>query len=358
MKRNMKKWLEEWQAAPVKKAFPILSFPAVQLMGISVKDLIGHGDVQAEGMKLVAQQTDAAASVSLMDLSVEAECFGAKIRFSEDEVPTVIQSVVSTKEEAETLTVPPVGSGRTGIYLDAIRQASEEITDRPVFAGVIGPYSLAGRLMDVTEIMILCYEEPDMVHTVLRKATRFLIDYCKAYKERGADGVILAEPLAGVLSPALEEEFSEPYTREIVESVQDDSFIVIYHNCGSGTMLMTDSIAATGAAAFHFGNAADMEEMLRKMPKDKLVMGNIDPAGQFRNGTPESIRKETLALMERCCKYDNFVISSGCDIPPMSKWENIHAFFGAVKDFYEMNEEMNKEMNEEMNEKMQDKVRK
>lgn len=334
----MKKWLEEWQAAPVKKAFPILSFPAVQLMGISVKDLIGHGDVQAEGMKLVAQQTDGAASVSLMDLSVEAECFGAKIRFSENEVPTVIQSVVSTKEEAETLTVPPVGSGRTGIYLDAIRQASEEITDRPVFAGVIGPYSLAGRLMDVTEIMILCYEEPDMVHTVLRKATRFLIDYCKAYKERGADGVILAEPLAGVLSPALEEEFSEPYTREIVESVQDDSFIVIYHNCGSGTMLMTDSIAATGAAAFHFGNAADMEEMLRKMPKDKLVMGNIDPAGQFRNGTPESIRKETLALMERCCKYDNFVISSGCDIPPMSKWENIHAFFGAVKDFYEMNE--------------------
>lgn len=358
MKRNMKKWLEEWQAAPVKKAFPILSFPAVQLMGISVKDLIGHGDVQAEGMKLVAQQTDAAASVSLMDLSVEAECFGAKIRFSEDEVPTVIQSVVSTKEEAETLTVPPVGSGRTGIYLDAIRQASEEITDRPVFAGVIGPYSLAGRLMDVTEIMILCYEEPDMVHTVLRKATRFLIDYCKAYKKRGADGVILAEPLAGVLSPALEEEFSEPYTREIVESVQDDSFIVIYHNCGSGTMLMTDSIAATGAAAFHFGNAADMEEMLRKMPKDKLVMGNIDPAGQFRNGTPESIRKETLALMERCCKYDNFVISSGCDIPPMSKWENIHAFFGAVKDFYEMNEEMNEEMNKEMNEKMQDKVRK
>lgn len=358
MKRNMKKWLEEWQAAPVKKAFPILSFPAVQLMGISVKDLIGHGDVQAEGMKLVAQQTDAAASVSLMDLSVEAECFGAKIRFSEDEVPTVIQSVVSTKEEAETLTVPPVGSGRTGIYLDAIRQASEEITDRPVFAGVIGPYSLAGRLMDVTEIMILCYEEPDMVHTVLRKATRFLIDYCKAYKKRGADGVILAEPLAGVLSPALEEEFSEPYTREIVESVQDDFFIVIYHNCGSGTMLMTDSIAATGAAAFHFGNAADMEEMLRKMPKDKLVMGNIDPAGQFRNGTPESIRKETLALMERCCKYDNFVISSGCDIPPMSKWENIHAFFGAVKDFYEMNEEMNEEMNKEMNEKMQDKVRK
>ena len=334
MKREMKKWLEEWRTAPVKKAFPILSFPAIQIMGISVRDLINDAHAQAKGMKLVAERTDSAASVSLMDLSVEAECFGAKIRVSDDEVPTVIESVVSSKEEAEALIVPPVGSGRTGIYIDAIRQAAAEITDRPVFAGVIGPYSLAGRLMDVTEIMILCYEEPDMVHTVLKKATRFLIDYCKAYKECGANGIVIAEPLAGVLSPALEEEFSEPYVREIVEMVQDDSFIVIYHNCGNSTMLMTDSIAATGAAAFLFGNAVNMEEILQKMPRDKLVMGNIDPAGQFKNGTPESIRQETAALMERCCKYDNFVISSGCDIPPLSKWENIDAFFGAVNEFY------------------------
>lgn len=98
--------------------------------------------------------------------------------------------------------------------------------------------------------------------------------------------------------------------------------------------MMASSIASTGAAAFHFGNAVDMEEMLEKMPKDRLVMGNIDPAEQFRNGTPESIREETLALMERCCKYDNFVISSGCDIPPMSKWENIDAFFDAAAEFY------------------------
>ncbi|MFR2794549.1 MAG: uroporphyrinogen decarboxylase family protein [Eisenbergiella sp.] len=334
MKRDMKQWLEEWKASPVKKAFPVLSFPAVQLMGISVKELISDAAAQARGMKLVAEHTDSAASVSLMDLSVEAECFGAEIRVSEDEVPTVVGSVVSTEEEAEALEIPPIGSGRTGIYIDAIRQVVKEITDRPVFAGVIGPYSLAGRLMDVTEIMILCYEEPDMVHAVLKKVTRFLTDYCLAYKEAGANGVIMAEPLAGILSPALEEEFSEPYVRELVEAVQDDSFAVIYHNCGGGVSMMASSIASTGAAAFHFGNAVDMEEMLEKMPKDRLVMGNIDPAGQFRNGTPESIREETLALMERCCKYDNFVISSGCDIPPMSKWENIDAFFDAAAEFY------------------------
>ena len=78
-----------------------------------------------------------------------------------------------------------------------------------------------------------------------------------------------------------------------------------------------------------------MEEMLRKMPSDVVVMGNVDPVAQFAAGTPESIYAETTALLARCSKYPNFVPSSGCDIPPHAKWENIDAFFAAVRDFYE-----------------------
>lgn len=71
-----------------------------------------------------------------------------------------------------------MGAGRTGLYVEAIEKAVGMIQDRPVFAGVIGPFSLAGRLMDVTEAMIYCYEEPDMVHVLLEKATAFITDYC------------------------------------------------------------------------------------------------------------------------------------------------------------------------------------
>ncbi len=334
MKRDMKAWLEELKAAPAKKAMPVLSFPAIQLMGVSVKELISDSDLQAKGMALVAQRVDSAASVSLMDLSVEAECFGAQIRVSDEEVPTVVGQVVSTEEEAEALAIPEVGACRTGLYLDAIKKAAGLITDRPVFAGVIGPFSLAARLLDVTEVMIDCYEEPDMVHIVLDKVTQFLCAYCQAYKEAGANGVVLAEPVAGLLSPALAEEFSGPYVKRIVDAVQDDSFLVIYHNCGGSTIQQIDSILATGSAAYHFGNAIDMAEMMTHIPAGTVAMGNVDPAGEFRNGTPDSIRAATLAVMDACCKYPNFVISSGCDIPPLSRWENIDAFFAAVREYY------------------------
>ena len=53
---------------------------------------------------------DSAASVSMMDLSVEAEAFGCTIRFSDDEVPTVTGQLISTREEAEALGVPAVGT--------------------------------------------------------------------------------------------------------------------------------------------------------------------------------------------------------------------------------------------------------
>ena len=334
MSRNMKQWVADQISAPKKKALPVLSFPSIQMRGVTVRELISSSDLQAQGMKLIADRVDAAAAVSLMDLSLEAEAFGSTIRISDDEVPTVVRSIVSEEEEAEALQIPEIGAGRTGLYIEAIEKAAKLITDRPVLAGTIGPFSLAGRLLDVSEAMILCYEEPDMVHMVMEKTTQFLIDYINAYKAAGADGVVMAEPLTGLLSPSLEEEFSTPYVKQIVDAVQTDEFAVIYHNCGNNVVHMAESIATIGAMGYHFGNAINMADILPLLPGDALVMGNVDPARQLRNGTPESVREETLAIMEACCKYPNFVISSGCDIPPMSPWENIEAFFSAVSEFY------------------------
>lgn len=334
MAQNMREWVEKMIAEQVKKPLPVLSFPCVQLQNVSVRDLVQNSALQAAGMKVVADRVDSAATVSMMDLSVEAEAFGAQIIFSDDEVPTVVGAIVSEEEEADALEVPQVGAGRTGLYVDAVAQAVKLITDRPVFAGVLGPFSLAGRLMGVTDAMFYCYDEPDMVHTVLDKVSTFTIAYCNAYKAAGANGVMIAEPLGGLLSPAMAEEFSHAYVKRIVEAVQTDEFAVIYHNCGDNVALMKDGIYGIGAMGYHFGDAVRMTDMLVGAPADVLVMGNVSPAQQFRGGTPESIREETLKIMAQCCGNANFVISSGCDIPPQSSWENIDSFFAAAAEYY------------------------
>lgn len=331
MNWNMKRWAAELMAEPVKKPMPLLSFPCVQLMNVTVRQLVADAALQAEGMKRVADRVDSSAAVSLMDLSVEAEAFGASIRISEDEVPTVVGALVTDEEEAKALNIPAVGTGRTGLCVEAIRQAARMITDRPVLAGIIGPYSLASRLMDVNEAMILCYDEPELVHAVMEKTTVFLIEYCQAFRQAGADGVVMAEPLTGILSPALAREFSHPYVKKIIDAVQTDDFCVIYHNCGNNVPLMIQDIYTLGALGCHFGDAIDMGAVLPQAPGDVLVMGNISPAEQFRGGTPDSIAAVTRELLASCGGYPNFVISSGCDVPPLSPWENIDSFFAAAR---------------------------
>ena len=332
MKRDMNVWIGEMIAQDKKKGMPILSFPGAQLLGVTVEELVKDGHLQASCMESIAKKYDMGMAVSLMDLSVEAEAFGSPVHFAEDEVPTINEAIVRDEEEAEALKVPSVGDTRTGECVKGICEVCERITDRPVFAGIIGPYSLAGRLLDMTEIMILD-EEPEMVETVLEKVTEFLIEYAKAFKEAGANGVVMAEPAAGLLSPALMEEFSNPYVKKIREAVEDDSFVVMYHNCGNIEPLL-EQIKEVDAKAYSFGNAIDIEKALEVIPQDRLVIGNIDPAGVLRNGTPELVREETRKLLERCSKYPNFVIASGCDIPPMTPFENMDVFFETIEEFY------------------------
>ena len=294
---DMKKWIQDMIRADVKKPLPVLSFPGIQITGNTVEEIVGNGTLQADCMEAVAKKFDMAAVLSLMDLSVEAEAFGSPVRYSAEEVPTVTAPIIHDEDEAEALRVPEVGEGRTGECLKGIREIADRVKDRPILAGMIGPYSLAGRLLDMTEIMILCYEDPELVETVLEKVTQFLCAYAKAFKEAGADGIVLAEPAAGLLGPGLFRDFSVPYVKQICETAQAEGLMLLYHNCGTVEPLLAD-IAGIPAAGYSFGNAVDMETVLKAMPEDRIVIGNIDPVGVLRNGTPDGIRRETKSLME------------------------------------------------------------
>lgn len=328
---NMNEWLKN--APQGKKALPVLSFPGVQLTQKSVSDMVHSARNQADCMKAIAERYDMLASVSLMDLSVEAEAFGSPVRYDDHEVPTVTGAIANNLEEINALKVPKVGDGRTGECVKAIAYAKQEITDRPVIAGMIGPFSLAGRLMDMTEIMIKCFTDPEEVTLVLEKATDFLLEYAKALKAAGADGVVIAEPAAGLLTPEFIGEFSSPYVKRIIQALEDENFLVIYHNCGN-TIPLINEVLQTGAKCFSFGNAIDMSEMMKLIPENLVAIGNVDPSSIFRNGSVEDVKTATKTILEKCSKYPNYIISSGCDIPPMTPLENIDAFFATVREFY------------------------
>lgn len=327
---NMKYWLSEQMKTPRKKAMPLLSYPSIQLMFINIEELSYDPHFQALGMRLFADRYDMPIASGYMDLSIEAEAFGANCVHKPDEIPTITGKLITTQEEAEALQVPEIGAGRTGIAIDGIKNAKMLIGDRPVFANCCGPFSLAGRLMDVNEILLETIEDPDLVHVVLEKSTEFILKYIKAYKAVGADGVIMAEPLAGLLSPSLMQEFSSDYVKRISDEVQDNEFMIMYHNCAGGMERKIDETISTGCKMYHYGDNTNMMEILDKMPDDVMILGNISPSAVFKADSSNKMALSTANLLIRCMLNNNFMISSGCDIPADTPIENIDKFFEVV----------------------------
>lgn len=331
MKTNMKQWAADLMNGGRVAAIPIMTHPGIDMTGCRVIDAVSEGEAHYKCIKALADAYPTAAATVIMDLTVEAEAFGAEIAFESDAVPAVMGHLLSTPHDINELRVPSLHQGRVPAYLKANLLAARNITGKPVLGGCIGPFSLAGRLYDMSAIMMLIYENPDAAHQLLDKCTRFILKYCDALKQTGVNGVVMAEPAAGLLSNDDCHAFSSVYVKRIVDALQDDWFTVVLHNCGN-TGHCTRAMVATGAAAYHFGNKCDMLQVARDVPATALVMGNLDPVALFKDATPQQMEQATLQLMERMKHYPNFVISSGCDTPPHSPLQNIDAFFHAVEE--------------------------
>ncbi len=331
---NVKNWITGIISQPKRIAIPIMTHPGIEMIGKRVIDAVQDGEIHARAIKVLNDTYPAAATTVIMDLTVEAEAFGARIEFPENDMPHILGRLVSDAEDIEKLVVPDLSTGRIPEYLKANRLSVEAIRDKPVFGGMIGPFSLAGRLYDMSEIMIACYMEPDAIAMLLEKCTAFLLQYCMELKRTGCAGVVIAEPAAGLLSNEDCMTFSSKYLKEIITAVQDDQFLVTLHNCGN-TGHCTDAMLYTEAGAYHFGNAIDMVGALKACPADVLVMGNIDPVGVMKMMAPDEVRRQVGDLLERTKNFKNYVLSTGCDIPPHVSLDNIKAFYEALNRFNE-----------------------
>ncbi|HTR98406.1 MAG TPA: uroporphyrinogen decarboxylase family protein [Bacteroidota bacterium] len=305
------------------------TFPGAVLEGKTVRALVTDARAQAETQIAFHNRFRTAVLMTCMDLSVEAEAFGAHVVFSDIEVPTVTGRLVTDEAGVAALGIPAVGTARTAVYLEAARLLAATGTGAPVMAGMIGPFSLAGRLFGVGEALQATAEQPELVEELVAKTTEFLIAYSQAFRDAGAQGVIIAEPSAGLLSPRGLAKFSSPYVKKIIQAVESPGFEVVLHNCAAKALHL-DAVSSSGAHIVHFGAPMDIPQALAKLPATTIVCGNIDPASVFVHGTAETVAAKARELLAAAEGHRNFVISSGCDVPAATPVENLEAFFKAT----------------------------
>lgn len=311
-------------------AMPILTYPGALLINATVRDIVTDPVKQTSAQFALHERLKTDVFLAAMDLSAEVEAFGGEVVISDWEIPTVAHSVVPEGVKVRELVVPTAGAARTGVYLEAVRLFRQAAKEAVILGGMIGPFSLATRLYGVSEALELTTGNAELVNVLLEKSTAFLIAYAAAFKAAGADGVIMAEPTAGLLSPRALRNFSSGWVRQIVDNVDDLSFTLIHHSC-SAKLAHLDAVLESGAKVFHFGAPMDISAALNRVPPNTIICGNLDPTNVFYRGTPVEVENQVNRLLAATASYRNFVLSSGCDIPPRTPIENIEAFFRAIR---------------------------
>jgi len=200
--------------------------------------------------------------------------------------------------------------------------------DKLVGSGFFGPFTCACIYMGINESKNILNNNSKYAHEIINSMTDFMIDYTKIIKDLGSNILWIAEPMAYLLPKEKFDEFSGNYIKNIFESTDMFGFL---HICGNTTNIIHNMIN-TKAQCISLDQNVDLINIINKVPKDIVIMGNIDPLFVL-NSNYEEIYNKALELNISLKNIDNYIFSTGCILPNQTPNINIKALFDAG-DYY------------------------
>ncbi|MBU7008013.1 MtaA/CmuA family methyltransferase [Phosphitispora fastidiosa] len=267
------------------------------------------------------------------DLCLEAEAIGCVMNPYEEVdqllYPTIKEKVCHSEEEMTTFPIPAdvEKRGRVPMVCEAIKLLKADIgNDVAIGTYVLGPFTLAGQLMDLNDLFKLAFKKPKMVNEMLDRVSDVTIKIAKELVAAGADYINVREMGAttDVLSPKVFRNVIQPHLIKVREALKDVPLTI--HICG-GTNKIMDILHECKFNAISVETKNDLAASREVIGYEPLIFGNIDAFNVLVNGSPEDVEKATLAALEASCD----AVWPSCDIWPTAPIENLKAMVDTVK---------------------------
>src|SRR5512143_1969193 len=262
----------------------------------------GMGNVTTEGLKSLNQKfaathldakmmAAAAAStyklfgfesaVAPFDLCIEAEAMGCEINVyahSEDLLyPTIKKKLIHNEAEMDMVSPSDLTKrGRVPLMVEAIKLIKKDIGgEAAVGTYVLGPFTLAGQVMELNDLLKLSFKKPDKIGRLLDLLSGVIVQVAKEYEKAGVDYITVREmgATSDVLSPRVFKSLILPYLAKIIGKLSVPS---VLHICGK-TNDIVPFMAESGAKAISVDQKNNVAETRAKLGPKALVFGNYDP---------------------------------------------------------------------------------
>lgn len=301
--------------------------------GVALGDYLRDGELLARCQLKALKHYGYDAVFALMDVNVETEAAGSSIEYLSDMYPHVKTHAVSATTDLKSLSIPdPKRDGRMPEILKAASILRKELGDEVLVVGcVLGPTSLVNQLYGPEPALFLSVDEPKAYSTLLDYATEISIAFGVAQIQAGAHLPVVFDPAASpsVVPPRFYREFILPRHKKLFSALKQAGATANWLHIAGCAAPILENCPLAGVDIANFDFCVSPAEAQSRLPKTCLD-GNVKPL-LFVDGQPDEVAEESAILLESFRERGGFILSSGCEIPPEAKPENVKAMVDAAR---------------------------
>ena len=300
--------------------------------GATIREYIQNGELLASCQLQALKYYGYDAVFSVMDVSVETEALGSVLTYRENQYPYIQSYAFSPGSNINALSVPnPNQDGRMPQMLKAINILNKEVGKEVLVVGcVLGPMTVITQLMGMEKALYLAIDDHAQFARLLDFAVEVVICFGTAQIESGAHLPVVFDPAASsaVIPPQFFREFELPRLKRVFTALKSAGAIANWLHIAGPVESILSFYPQAGVDIANFDYCVDPHLVQEKLLHTCLD-GNIKPLS-FVEDTPENIAARSSELKSIFAQRCGWILSSGCEIPPESKPENIMAMVSAV----------------------------
>ena len=258
-------------------------------------------------------------------LTGEAATMGCEVNYHEDK-NDFTPSVERGLPDYDNIRLPEPCEGIMGVIIEAVRMSRESVEDDiPIIVGVTGPFTIAGHIRGVNDILTDVILNQELVHNILESTWQVSASFANALVDNGADVVALIEPTASIIGPDFFKEFALPSLKKATAAAKAP---VMLHICGDSMPLM-DMMVKTGATGVSVDQKVNIAKVKKAVRGRCSVVGNVDPVAVLQMKKTDSVIQDCGRILSE----GTDVLAPGCGISPYTSTENIRSMIKA-RDIY------------------------
>jgi uroporphyrinogen decarboxylase len=306
---------------------------AARLAGIPLKRYLTNGVALAAAQLAALERYDYDAVFALMDVCVETEAAGSALTFYEDQYPEVGSYALSSIEDLLHLSVPdPETAGRMPELLQAVQILRRAVGQRVAVVGcVLGPMTLATQLLGIEKALYLAVDDHEAFERLLDFATDIIIRFGTAQLAAGAHLPLVFDPSASpaVVPPQFFREILAPRLTRVFAALKKAGALFNWLHIAGPAAPILSLYPGLGVEIANFDYEVEPLAAQQELPHTCLD-GNLKPLS-FVNATPDEISQQSRKLLKLFGPRRGFILSSGCEIPPEARPENVAAMVAAAR---------------------------